>query len=147
MKSMKSTDKPIIVEQTYNASVETIWSAITELDEMHKWYFDNIPDFKTEAGFKAQLKIENEGREFTHKWEITRVEENKIIEIEWKFEEYPGRATVSFGLEPLDNKTKLTLTDIVLEDFPDDIPEFQRESCVGGWEYFLNKLKDYLADN
>jgi hypothetical protein len=37
------------------------------------------------------------------------------------------------------------LTVEVLEDFPDDIPEFRRESCIGGWNYFINhRLKEYL---
>ncbi len=145
---MKTTEPPVIAEETFNVSKEKLWTAITDLNEMLKWYFDNIPDFKPEVGFKTQFKIENEGRSFTHKWDITKVEENKIIEYEWQFEEHPGRATVSFELEPMEDKTKLILTDTVLEDFSDDIPEFQRDSCVAGWEYFINnRLKNYLEFN
>jgi hypothetical protein len=33
----------------------------------------------------------------------------------------------------------------VRETFPDDIPEFRRDSCIGGWEYLIQKsLKEYL---
>jgi len=141
---MKTTERPIIVEETFNTSIEDVWNAITVLDEMHKWYFDSIHEFKTEVGFKTQFKIENEGRSFTHKWEITQVEPFKLIKYNWEFEEYPGKATVEFKILKEDNLTKLRLTDIVIEDFTDDIPEFKRESCVGGWEYFLNRLKEYL---
>ncbi len=30
-------------------------------------------------------------------------------------------------------------------DFPDDVPEFERESCLGGRQYFIGQaLKAYL---
>ena len=39
----------------------------------------------------------------------------------------------------------LRLTDQTLESFPDDIPEFTRESGIEGWTFFINKsLKEYL---
>lgn len=34
---------------------------------------------------------------------------------------------------------------IVLESFPQNTPEFKRESCVGRWGYFIkHRLKNYL---
>jgi len=39
----------------------------------------------------------------------------------------------------------LTLTTQITEDFDDSIPEFKRESCIGGWNYFLKeRLFNYL---
>jgi hypothetical protein len=39
----------------------------------------------------------------------------------------------------------LRLTYIVIEKFPEDIPEFTRESGMVGWNYFIRKkLKEYL---
>jgi len=36
---------------------------------------------------------------------------------------------------------------LVLEDFPQDIPEFKRESGLAGWTYLiLESLQKYLAD-
>jgi hypothetical protein len=49
------------------------------------------------------------------------------------------------SLDKLGNLTKLTLTARVVEDFDDSIPEFKRESCVAGWNYFIKeRLSDYL---
>jgi uncharacterized protein YndB with AHSA1/START domain len=63
----------------------------------------------------------------------------------WQFEGYPGLGLVTFELTGQSDTTTLKLTNAVLEDFPDDIPEFRRESCVGGWEYFIGQsLKEYL---
>jgi hypothetical protein len=34
----------------------------------------------------------------------------------------------------------------VVEDFPDDIPEFDRESCQSGWNYLISEsLSSYLT--
>lgn len=143
---MQTTDEPIIVEQTFNTSIETVWNAITDIEQMHKWYFSNIPDFKPEVGFETQFSIENEGRTFLHKWKVTEAIPRKLIKYSWEFEEYTGKSTTAFELFKKDNSTLLRLTVDVLKDFPDDIPEFKRESCIAGWKYFLkNRLKDYLS--
>jgi len=35
---MKSTDEPIIVSQKFNTSIDKVWCAITELDQMKHWF-------------------------------------------------------------------------------------------------------------
>ena len=68
-----------------------------------------------------------------------------MIKYSWEFEEYPGKSTSAFEILKENNQTKLRLTVEVLKDFPDDIPEFKRESCIAGWEYFFNgRLKEFL---
>ena len=142
---MKVTDKPIVVSQTFNASINTIWNAITELHQLQQWFFEVIPDFKPKVGFKTQFNVASEERNFLHLWEIAAViPEQKIVYL-WKYEGYAGSAFVTFDLTKNNNQTILTVTNTVLEDFPQDIPEFKPESCLGGWEYFIkNRLKDYL---
>ncbi len=52
---------------------------------------------------------------------------------------------VKFELFKENGMTKLRLTHQVLEDFPDDIPEFKRESGLEGWKFFITKsLKEFL---
>jgi uncharacterized protein YndB with AHSA1/START domain len=142
---MKRIDPPIIVEETYNKPIETVWRAITEPVQMRKWFFDNIPDFKPEVGFEIEFDVEAGGRVFPHQWKITKVESGKLIEYNWKYGGYQGDAYVTFELTPEENAIRLRLTNIVVEDFQDDIPEFKRESCIGGWNYFIKeRLKKYL---
>ncbi|MBT8281491.1 MAG: SRPBCC domain-containing protein, partial [Muriicola sp.] len=62
------------------------------------------------------------------------------------FEEYPGASTSTFEISGTNHQSELVLTVFVQEDFPSGIPEFKRESCIGGWEYFLlGNLKKYLS--
>ena len=46
---MKSNEEPIVVEDEFDNSLETVWAAITELEHMREWYFENIPCFKPEV--------------------------------------------------------------------------------------------------
>jgi len=142
---MKKNEEPIIVEQTFKASVDTVWNAITEIEQMRQWYFESISSFKPEVGFETHFNVESQDRNFLHLWKVTEVVPFKMLAYNWKYENYPGDSFVKFELFEENKMTKLILTHQVLEDFPDDIPEFKRESGVEGWTFFINnRLKEFL---
>lgn len=142
---MQKTDPPIIVEQTFNSSLNRVWEAITEPNQMSQWFFPQIESFKAEQGFKTEFLVEIENRKFTHLWGIMSVETKQKIEYTWRYKEYPGDSMVTFELKEEDTTVKLKLTATVLEDFPQHIPEFKRESGVEGWNYLIKEsLKNYL---
>jgi len=70
---MKKTDEPIIVEQTFQTSIENVWKSITKIDQMHQWYFENIPTFEAKIGFETQFNVQSQDRDFLHLWKITEV--------------------------------------------------------------------------
>lgn len=143
---MTVEEAPIIIEERFNASAETVWNAITRHDHMIQWFFDNIPDFKAEVGFKTRFNIVSGDRNFLHIWKVTEVEPLKKIVYNWTFEGYEGSADLSMELFEENEHTRLVVTDTVLESFPQDIPEFKRESGVAGWQYFINeRLKNFLS--
>ena len=142
---MKRSEEPIIVEAVFENSLESVWSAITELEKMREWFFENIPRFKPEVGFEVEFDVDAGERSFLHQWKITKVTAKRLIEFNWKYGGYPGDSYVSFRLEQANGPTKLPLTHTTTEDFPEDIPEFKRESGVAGWQYFIkDRLKEYL---
>jgi len=142
---MKRSDAPIIVEEYFDTDPATVWGAITELKQMRKWFFENIPDFKPQVGFFIEFNVYAGERCFLHQWEITKVVPGRLIEYNWKYGGYAGDAYVTFELHPINGSTLLRLTHIITEDFQEGIPEFERESCIGGWEYFIHqRLKEYL---
>jgi len=144
--NMKKTDEPIRVEITIHKDPETVWAAITEPDQMRKWFFDNIPDFKPVIGYEVEFDVESETRVFPHQWRVTEVIPRKLVRYNWKYGGYKGNSYVTFELRPENGSTRLTLTHTVTEDFQTDIPEFTRESCIGGWQYFVGeRLKEYLS--
>jgi len=144
---MKVNDEPIIVEQILNATVETVWKSITEIDLMRNWYFETIPSFRAEVGFETRFTVESGERVFPHVWKVTEVEPMKKIAYDWRYEGYTGDSFVVFELFEEDNATRVKLTHTVRESFPDNIPDFSRESGIAGWEFFIKKsLTEFLED-
>lgn len=145
---MKSSNIPVIIEQSFVSTIHKVWNAITRVEEMKQWYFENIDSFKPEVGFTTQFAVHVEDRIFTHLWKLTAVIPYKKITYNWKYKEYPGDSFVTFELLEERNNVKLKLTMKIIEDFPENIPEFSKESCVQGWNYFIGKsLKAYLETN
>lgn len=138
----------ITVEELYNAPAEKVWKAITELELMKKWFFENIPDFRAEVGFKTQFTVDTGQREFIHLWEIIEVIPNRKIVYNWQYEKHEGDSNVEFELFEKGNGTQIRVTTVILKEFPDDIPEFKDESCRAGWEYFIkSQLKQFLGES
>ena len=145
---MKDTNEPIVVEQTFNTSINNVWNAITKVDQMRKWFFENIESFNPEVGFKTKFSVQSQDRSFLHLWKLTEVVPMKKIVYNWKYGGYPGDSFVMFELFEQENQTKLRLTHEVMESFPKDIPEFSRDSGIEGWNYFIrNRLKEFLEKN
>jgi len=142
---MKKTDPPIIVEANYSTSVEKVWEAINQLEKMQQWFFENIESFQAEVGFETSFAVQSYERTFTHLWKVKEVIPLKKISYHWSYEEYSGDGFVEFEIFEKENGTQLRLTNIITEDYPNDVPEFKRESCIGGWNYFLGeRLKEFL---
>lgn len=134
---MKVSEPIVEVTQQFQESVENVWKALTDVNEMTQWFFDNIPEFEPTVGFKTQFTVTSENRVFPHLWEITEVIPFQKIVYNWRYEGYKGDSFVTFQLSEIDNQTQLTVSTKVIEDFPDTIPEFKRDSCIAGWNYFI----------
>lgn len=142
---MKTTEDPIVLEVEFTASVKKVWEAISNVDSMRQWYFENIPDFQPEVDFRTQFSVESGDRTFTHSWHVVQAECNSMLSYEWSYQEYEGSSIVSFELAERGDRTLLRLTHKATKDFVEDIPEFKREMAVEGWDYLINdRLKLYL---
>ena len=145
--TMKESDKPISLNFHLSNTIGDVWTAISNHRSMLNWYFENIPDFRAEIGFKTSFVVQSDTRKFTHNWEVVEVEPESVIAYKWEYLEYEGDSIVRFTLHKTDAGTRINLNVVILEDFSDDIPEFRRESCVGGWNYFLDgRLRHYLEN-
>lgn len=139
------SNKSIVVERTFNAPVSKVWKAITNKDEMKKWYFD-LSEFKPEKGFKFEFTGGDEaGKQYLHHCEIMEVITEKKLAYTWRYEDVPGNSLVTFELFEEGEKTLLRLTHEGVESFATDDVNFARKSFEGGWDHIVNiSLKDYL---
>jgi len=136
-------NKPLIIEQEFNASAALIWRAITEKELMKKWYFD-ISDFKLELGSKFHFEGGKDGRKYIHICEILEIVPLQKLKYSWKYEGHPGISFVTFELFPIGHKTKLKLTHEGIDSFHDN-PDLVRENFIGGWNFLIQEsLKDFL---
>lgn len=138
---------PIVIEQTYNAPVERVWAAITDLEKMQQWYFPTLAEFEPKVGFETRFDVLHDGKTFPeHIWKVTEVVPGKKISYEWKFGGYPGVSLLTMELFDAEGKTRVVLTHAGLETHEGDKhPDFAISNFVRGWTYFTNtSLKDYL---
>jgi len=138
-------DKAIVIERTFNASVEKVWKAITNRTEMKKWYFD-LKEFKPELGFEFQFEGGTEENKYLHLCKIREVITGKKITYSWRYYGYTGISFVTFELFSEGDKTRVKLTHEGLESFPANNPDFARKNFGQGWTHIIGtSLKEYLG--
>ena len=129
-------NEPFVIERTINAPVAKVWKAITNKEEMKRWYFD-IAEFKPEVGFEFRFSAGTEGKTYLHLCKITEVIVGKKLSYSWRYDGYPGNSEVTFELFAEGDNTRLKLTHTGLETFPQDDPAFAVQSFVTGWTQII----------
>ncbi|MFI5253133.1 MAG: SRPBCC domain-containing protein [Bacteroidota bacterium] len=136
--------EPIVIERTYNAPIAKCWKAITDKNEMKKWYFD-LADFKPVVGFEFQFTGGKDDRKYLHLCKITEVIVGKKLTHSWRYDGYEGISYVTIELFADGNKTRVKLTHKGLESFPASNPDFAKENFVAGWTAIIgSSLKEYV---
>lgn len=137
----------VTVERTYDAPVEKVWRALTDVTQMKQWYFPQITAFEPKVGFETRVDVEWEGNVYIHFWKVTEAIPNKKIAYSWRYPDIPGDSVVSFELFPEGNKTRLVLTHTGLASFQLDKkrPDYTSGNTFGGWSHFRDELGNFLA--
>lgn len=138
---------PFVIEMEYNAPVEKVWKAVTDINEMRQWYFD-LPSFTSKVGVPMEFeKIEDPEIFSLDKCMAVEVIEGKKISYTWKYEVYPGNSLVTFELFEEGKKTKLQFTHQGLETYPVSNPDVARDNIFSSWRYMLDTaIKVFLED-
>lgn len=144
MKTPADSAGPVIVERTYDAPVEEVWRALTDVEGMRCWYFD-LPAFRAEPGFAFRFTVHHEGRDFDHRCRVTEVVPYRLLAYTWRYAGEEGDSLVTFELFPEGGRTRLRVTHEGLESLPPR-PEFGRDRFLEGWNSLLGTcLPEYLA--
>jgi uncharacterized protein YndB with AHSA1/START domain len=135
--------EPLVIERTFHAPVATVWRALTDVEEMRRWYFD-LKEFKPEEGFEFDFTVEHEGFTYHHLCKITEVIPHKKIAYTWRYKGKPGDSLVTFELFAEDDKTRLKLTHAGIETFP-KTPAYARKNFETGWTDIIgSELKQFV---
>ncbi|HEY2727222.1 MAG TPA: SRPBCC domain-containing protein [Parafilimonas sp.] len=136
--------QPFVIERIYNAPIEKIWKALTDKEQMKQWYFD-IAEFKPEAGFEFTFTGGSKEKSYVHLCKVIEVIPNKKLKHSWSYKGYEGMSYVTWELFDEGDETRLKLTHEGLETFPQNNPDFAKESFTKGWTYITGtSLKNFL---
>ncbi len=137
--------QPIVLERLFNAPILKVWKAISDREEMKKWYFD-LAEFKAEQGFKFQFPGgPDPNKRYLHLCEVTEVVAEKKLTYSWRYDGYAGISYVTFELFEQENKTLLILTHKGIETFPKENADFAVQNFEEGWNEIIHtSLKNYL---
>ncbi len=133
------------IERILNAPVSRVWEALTNVEEIRRWYFD-LEEFRPEVGFEFDFVVEHEGNTYHHLCRVTEVVPGKKIAYTWRYKGQPGDSLVVFELSDDNGKTRLRLTHEGLESFP-DTPAYARKNFEAGWTALIGtELTNYVED-
>jgi len=133
-----------------DASPEAVFSAISDEQELTQWFPDTAI-LEPKVGGKFKLSFLKDSKNSRMKLDMDFINEGKILEIiqnkklvhtwQWQtFSDFP-QTIVTWELEQVDNKTRLTLTHSGFtgnEEGPASLEEHNK-----GWSFFLNGLISY----
>jgi uncharacterized protein YndB with AHSA1/START domain len=146
MTTKKNLAEPLVIERTFNAPVRRVWKALTDAEEMRRWYFD-MKEFKPEVGFEFEFTFEHEGVKYDHRCKVTDVIPQKKLAYTWRYHGHEGDSLVTFELFADSDKTRLKLTHEGLETFP-KLPSFARKSFMEGWTQIIgSSLKEFVESD
>lgn len=140
--------EPVVVERTFAAPASVIWRAITDRNEMAKWYF-KLEKFEPIKGFEFQFTGGPEdGVQYLHFCKITEVIEGQKLAYSWRFDGYAGDSEVSFELFPEGDQTRVRITHAGVATFPAiKYPDLARHNFEAGWRGILDvALAGYLGE-
>ena len=132
--------EPIIITTRINATPERIWKALTDRDEMQRWYFE-IPDFKLEEGAVFNFYEPGENKKYHHRGEILSIIPNQLLQHTWTHPSHSqGSSILTWRLAEAGDYTEVTLEHDGVENFANDDPSFTRESYEAGWNELVTSL-------
>jgi uncharacterized protein YndB with AHSA1/START domain len=135
----------VIIERMFDAPLARVWQALTNVDEMRRWYFD-LKEFKPTPGFEFGFTVEHKGTTYRHLCRVTEAIPQKKIAYTWRYDGHEGDSLVTFELFAEGKKTRLKLTHEGLETFP-DTAGFARKNFEAGWTAISAELQQFVESD
>ena len=148
-------DLTIRQEIIIEASIQNVFKAITDADQLTQW-FPDVTILEPKEGGNVQFtflkdKLDKSDKHI-HKLDkdhkvigkITKIVPNKELSYTWRHQNIPDfpETIVSWHLEQLDeNKTKLILTHSGFTDKDNN----EYDSHNEGWSWFIIRLQNYVT--
>jgi uncharacterized protein YndB with AHSA1/START domain len=131
-------ERKIVVD----ASLERVWAAFTEPDQLTRWFPDEEAHMDLRPGGVARFIWDEAADEAI----IDVVDPPERLVFRWRPEGSGRRyTTVAVSLRGLDAGTEVTLVESGFASLPDEIRRQSYEGNSTGWAHELGELQAYLA--
>src|SRR3984957_19743945 len=142
---LATKSEALVVERTFNAPIAKVWKALTNKDDMERWYFD-LKEFRPEVGFEFRFSVEHKVFTYEHCCKITEVIPGKKLAHTWRYEGHEGDSLFTFELTAEGKKTHVKLTHEGLDSFP-KVAAFAQTNFVEGWTQIIGtSLKEFVEN-
>ncbi len=132
-----------------DASIDRVWTAITDPVEVNQWFGDRC-SYDVREGATGVMQWGDDAfrmivvavvppRYFAYRWVTPRDDDHSI-----PFDQMPT-TLVEFTLESVDGGTRLRLVESGFASHPDDSREGNYADNSQGWTEELGDLEEYLA--
>lgn len=134
------------IEQEYNVSVKTLFSAWTETEQLKTWFCPEgmtMPEAYAHCHEGGDYRIHMrspDGEDHIVSGIYQKVEPEKRLVFTWKWETSPHTTLVNVRFESLGkNRSKLTLS------HSEFVEAESRDKHIEGWTSCLNKFRKYFV--
>jgi uncharacterized protein YndB with AHSA1/START domain len=136
-------ERTIRDEITIAASLERVFRALTEADELEHWMATAVEsDARTGGRFRYVFEFDDPSQNNTQEGEYAAVEEGRRVVLPWVFPFSEKQTTVEYSLSPRGDGT---VVDFAHAGFEEGDPwDGAYERFTGGWRMFLEGLKGYV---
>ena len=135
----------ITKEALFNQSIDTVWNAITNAEEISAWFIK--ADFKAEVGYQYTFTSSpNEKGCTVISGEVKKSNPYTLI-YTWIVGDTNVETTVTWKLEAIEGGTKLYLEHSGISNYAGDTAITMLESFNGGWNTCIDGLKNYLKEH
>ena len=129
----------IVEELTIAAAPERVWGALTQQDEIARWWTNDL-SVTPEVGSLAEFRF-SQGT-FVIQFEVAELEQDE--EVRWISRQGPSTGhwvgtSVTWHLEPVSNGTRVAFNHCGFAQV-----DRRYEITRAWWEHFLTSLKSYL---
>ncbi|MEQ8520491.1 MAG: SRPBCC domain-containing protein [Cytophagales bacterium] len=132
----------IVKEKLFNHSIDKVWKAITEAEQISKWFIH--ADFKAEAGYQYTLTATEEHGSTKVKGRV--LEANPYtLKYTWGSGESAIETIVTWTLKQEGSQTKLILVHSGISKHGEAAEEVMGHFDMG-WDACLSVLPNYLKD-
>ncbi|MBO9666702.1 MAG: SRPBCC domain-containing protein [Bdellovibrio sp.] len=136
------------VSITVKATVEEIWRALTDPDDLENWWSDEVT-LEPKVGGKFREAWEDDaGNEQLASGKVLSLTPKKTITFTWKEKSWEPKALTecTYLIEDKGKTRSLTVTHTGWDTLPEKSRAKMIKDFQLGWKYHMQELKAYLDD-